>query len=306
MARRQARWRRGASRALPHAPLPFVVNEIMAENSTCAARSLGRRIRLGSGISLGAPCRCAPAAVGAIRCGYGRRVSTAADKNKTKVQVSSRRRNSVDARLNSAPIELEGSHAFDCEACIRMAAVAVLAGGPALAQQKPNQARVQTSEPPPSQCGAAAEIKARQWQVRHRGLSHKRARQETGINTGMTLGTVDMIIGGPHYGVTPAASPAIHYLSRWRPLIAYSKSDVSRRWSTTPQRNRDQITALPITQATSNKPFTDCAGMKGLKIRVPDVPVAMATPKAAPTPRRSRSPRPLALQMARSTRRRIR
>ena len=29
-----------------------------------------------------------------------------------------------------------------------------------------------------------------------------------------------------------------------------------------------------------NKPFTDCAGMKGLKIRVPDVPAYMATPKA--------------------------
>jgi TRAP-type C4-dicarboxylate transport system substrate-binding protein len=38
---------------------------------------------------------------------------------------------------------------------------------------------------------------------------------------------------------------------------------------------------------TSNRPFTDCAGMKGLKIRVPDVPVYMATPKscgANPTP----------------------
>ncbi len=40
-------------------------------------------------------------------------------------------------------------------------------------------------------------------------------------------------------------------------------------------------------QTTSNRPFTDCAGMKGLKIRVPDVPAYMATPKACganPTP----------------------
>ena len=40
-------------------------------------------------------------------------------------------------------------------------------------------------------------------------------------------------------------------------------------------------------QTTSNRPFTDCAGMKGLKIRVPDVPAYMATPKscgANPTP----------------------
>ena len=40
-------------------------------------------------------------------------------------------------------------------------------------------------------------------------------------------------------------------------------------------------------QTTAQKPFTDCAGMKGLKIRVPDVPAYMATPKscgANPTP----------------------
>jgi len=38
---------------------------------------------------------------------------------------------------------------------------------------------------------------------------------------------------------------------------------------------------------TSNRAFTDCAGMKGLKIRVPDVPAYMATPRscgANPTP----------------------
>ena len=40
-------------------------------------------------------------------------------------------------------------------------------------------------------------------------------------------------------------------------------------------------------QTTANRVFTDCAGMKGLKIRVPDVPAYMATPKACganPTP----------------------
>ena len=51
-----------------------------------------------------------------------------------------------------------------------------------------------------------------------------------------------------------------------------------------------QITAYTYygaRQTTSNRPFTDCAGMKGLKIRVPDVPAYMATPKACganPTP----------------------
>ncbi len=33
-------------------------------------------------------------------------------------------------------------------------------------------------------------------------------------------------------------------------------------------------------QTSSNRPFTDCAGMKGLKIRVPDSPAYMATPQS--------------------------
>src|SRR5581483_10284551 len=40
-------------------------------------------------------------------------------------------------------------------------------------------------------------------------------------------------------------------------------------------------------QTTSNKPFNDCNGMKGLKMRVPDVPAYLALPKACganPTP----------------------
>ncbi len=51
-----------------------------------------------------------------------------------------------------------------------------------------------------------------------------------------------------------------------------------------------QITAMTYYGArhtTSNRPFTDCAGMKGLKMRVPDVPAYLALPKscgANPTP----------------------
>ncbi len=52
-----------------------------------------------------------------------------------------------------------------------------------------------------------------------------------------------------------------------------------------------QITAYHVLRRApddvATAPFTDCAGMKGLKIRVPDVPAYMATPKACganPTP----------------------
>jgi TRAP-type C4-dicarboxylate transport system substrate-binding protein len=47
------------------------------------------------------------------------------------------------------------------------------------------------------------------------------------------------------------------------------------------------MTYYGIRQTSSNKPFTDCAGMKGLKMRVPDVPAYLALPKscgANPTP----------------------
>jgi TRAP-type C4-dicarboxylate transport system substrate-binding protein len=35
-----------------------------------------------------------------------------------------------------------------------------------------------------------------------------------------------------------------------------------------------------VRQTTSNKPITKCADMKGLKIRVPDVPAYLAMPRA--------------------------
>ena len=56
------------------------------------------------------------------------------------------------------------------------------------------------------------------------------------------------------------------------------------------QKTGIQITAMTyygVRHTSSNKPFTDCAGMKGLKMRVPDVPAYLALPKscgANPTP----------------------
>jgi len=74
-------------------------------------------------------------------------------------------------------------------------------------------------------------------------------------------------------------------------LLKYAKSDVFKGL-VDEYRNKSgiQITAMTyygIRQTTSNKPFTDCAGMKGLKMRVPDVPAYLALPKscgANPTP----------------------
>ena len=119
--------------------------------------------------------------------------------------------------------------------------------------------------------------------------------KETDINQGMTLGTVDMIISGPSFAARSYPRLGIAYY----PFIfrdadhqaAYSKSAVFKEMIDGYRAKTGiQITAYTYYGArhtTSTKPFTDCAGMKGLKIRVPDVPVYMAMPKACnanPTP----------------------
>ena len=119
--------------------------------------------------------------------------------------------------------------------------------------------------------------------------------KETDINQGMALGTVDMIISGPSFAARSYPRLGIaYYPFIFRDadhLLAYSKSAVFGEM-VDEFRKKTGIQILAYTyygarQTTSNRPFTDCAGMKGLKIRVPDVPAYMATPKACganPTP----------------------
>ncbi|HET9820726.1 MAG TPA: sialic acid TRAP transporter substrate-binding protein SiaP [Burkholderiaceae bacterium] len=119
--------------------------------------------------------------------------------------------------------------------------------------------------------------------------------KESDINQGMTLGTVDMIISGPSFAAR--AYPRIgiaYYPFIFRDadhLLAYSKSEVFKEMvDGFRAKTGIQITAYTYYGArhtTSQKAFTDCAGMKGMKIRVPDVPAYRATPEACganPTP----------------------
>ena len=111
----------------------------------------------------------------------------------------------------------------------------------------------------------------------------------------MTLGTVDMIISGPSFAARSYPRLGIAYypfiFRDGDHLIAYSKSPIfAEMVEEFRKKTGIQITAYTYygaRQTTAQKPFTDCAGMKGLKIRVPDVPAYMATPKACganPTP----------------------
>jgi tripartite ATP-independent transporter DctP family solute receptor len=178
------------------------------------------------------------------------------------------------------------------------AAVALLVAGPALAQTKLKWAHVyETSEPYHTESvWAAEEIKKRtggKFEIQVFPASS--LGKETDINQGMTLGTVDMIISGPSFAARSYPRIGIaYYPFIFRDadhLIAYSKSDVFKEMIDG-YRTKTGIQILAYTyygarHTTAQKPFTDCAGMKGIKIRVPDVPAYRATPEACganPTP----------------------
>ncbi|MEK7346942.1 MAG: sialic acid TRAP transporter substrate-binding protein SiaP [Pseudomonadota bacterium] len=119
--------------------------------------------------------------------------------------------------------------------------------------------------------------------------------KETDINQGLTLGTVDMIISGTSFAARTYPRFGIaYYPFIFRDadhLIAYSKSpvfqDMVNEYRAKTGIQMTAYTYYGARHTTAQKPFTNCAGMKGLKIRVPDVPAYTATPKscgANPTP----------------------
>jgi tripartite ATP-independent transporter DctP family solute receptor len=119
--------------------------------------------------------------------------------------------------------------------------------------------------------------------------------KESDLNQGLTLGTVDMIISGLSFAARTMPRIGVGYYP-----YTFRDGDHLIKWAQSPafkemvdeyrQKTGIQITAMTYygaRQTTSNKPFTDCAGMKGLKMRVPDVPAYLALPKscsANPTP----------------------
>jgi tripartite ATP-independent transporter DctP family solute receptor len=171
------------------------------------------------------------------------------------------------------------------------AVVAIMAAGPAAAQQKLKWAHVyETSEPYHTESvWAAAEIKKRtNGKFDIEVFPASTLGKETDINQGMTLGTVDMIISGPSFAARSYPRLGIaYYPFIFRDadhLLAYSKSPIFAEM-VEEFRTKTGIQILAYTyygarQTTAQKPFTDCAGMKGLKIRVPDVPIYMAIPRA--------------------------
>ena len=179
-----------------------------------------------------------------------------------------------------------------------MATAALALAGPALAQTKLKWAHVyETSEPYHTESvWAAEEIKKRtNGKFDIQVFPASSLGKETDINQGMQLGTVDMIISGPSFAARSYPRIGIaYYPFIFRDadhLLAYSKSPVFKEMIDG-YREKTGIQILAYTyygarHTTAQKPFTDCAGMKGIKIRVPDVPAYRATPEscgANPTP----------------------
>ena len=171
-------------------------------------------------------------------------------------------------------------------------ALAVLAvAGPLAAQTKLIWAHVyETSEPYHTQSvWAAEEIKKRtNGKFDIQVFPASSLGKETDINQGMQLGTVDMIISGPSFAARSYPRLGIAYypfiFRDGEHLLAYSKSPVFKEMIDG-FREKTGIQILAYTyygarQTTANKAFTDCAGMKGIKIRVPDVPSYRATPES--------------------------
>jgi tripartite ATP-independent transporter DctP family solute receptor len=175
-------------------------------------------------------------------------------------------------------------------ACAAALGIALAAGG-AQAQTKLKWAHVyETSEPFHTQSvWAAAEIAKRtnnRYQIDVYPASQ--LGKETDINQGLSLGTVDLIISGSSFAARSFAPIGITYYPYiFRDadhLLAYTKSDVFKELAAgyTEKTGHEilSVTYYGARHTSSNKPIKACADLKGVKIRVPDVPAYLAMPRA--------------------------
>lgn len=176
-----------------------------------------------------------------------------------------------------------------------MAAAAVLGlaitGGAAQAQTKLKWAHVyEPNEPFHTQSVWAAGELAKRTNGRYTIDVYPSSQlgKETDINQGLSLGSVDMIISGSSFAARSYAPIGVTYypyvFRDANHLLAYTKSDVFKELAKGyTDKTGHQILAVTYYGArhtSSNKPIKTCADMKGLKIRVPDVPAYLAMPRA--------------------------
>jgi tripartite ATP-independent transporter DctP family solute receptor len=112
--------------------------------------------------------------------------------------------------------------------------------------------------------------------------------KEADINQGLALGSVDIIISGSSFAAKSYPPIGVtYYPYTFRDaehLLAYTKSDVfkelTKGYEDKSGHHIAAVTYYGVRHTSSNKPIKTCADMKGLKIRVPDVPAYLAMPRA--------------------------
>ncbi len=166
-----------------------------------------------------------------------------------------------------------------------------VAAGAAEAQTKLKWAHVyETSEPFHTQSVWAAQEIAKRTNNRYQVDVYPASQlgKETDINQGLSLGSVDIIISGSSFAARSFPPIGVtYYPYTFRDanhLLAYTKSDVfkelAKGYSDKTGHQILAVTYYGARHTSSNKPIKTCADMKGLKIRVPDVPAYLAMPRA--------------------------
>ncbi|WP_046866016.1 sialic acid TRAP transporter substrate-binding protein SiaP [Microvirga massiliensis] len=166
-----------------------------------------------------------------------------------------------------------------------------ITAGVAEAQTKLKWAHVyETSEPFHTQSVWAAQEIAKRTDGRYQIDVYPASQlgKETDINQGLSLGSVDMIISGSSFASRSYAPIGVTYypyiFRDANHLLAYTKSDVfkelAKGYSDKTGHQILAVTYYGARHTSSNKPIKSCADLKGLKIRVPDVPAYLAMPRA--------------------------
>jgi tripartite ATP-independent transporter DctP family solute receptor len=166
-----------------------------------------------------------------------------------------------------------------------------ITGGAVEAQTKLKWAHVyETSEPFHTQSVWAAQELAKRTNNRYQVDVYPASQlgKETDLNQGLSLGSVDIIVSGSSFAARSSPPIGITYypyvFRDANHLLAYTKSDVfkelAKGYSDKTGHQILAVTYYGARHTSSNKPIKTCADMKGVKIRVPDVPAYLAMPRA--------------------------
>ncbi len=168
---------------------------------------------------------------------------------------------------------------------------ATLTTAPAIAQTKLKWAHVyETSEPFHTESVWAAGEIAKRTNGRYTidVFPASQLGKETDINQGLSLGSVDIIISGSSFAARSYPPIGVtYYPFTFRDsdhLLAYTKSDVfkdlTKGYEDKSGHKIVAVTYYGVRHTSSNRAIKTCADMKGLKMRVPDVPAYLAMPRS--------------------------